>query len=343
MPHPSDSSDAVLRAVDRLVDGVNEFRDLRAHGLHLIGARRARERGAPVPADVAEAERRAAVQALTVPLALRRVRELGDGPIAVLKGPELAARYGDATLRPSTDVDLLALDADDLQRRLLADGFTPFGDPADYGRTHHLQPLFEPKLGVKIEIHRRPEWVDWATPPATAELLALAVPSAVGVDGISALPPAQHALVVAAHSWSQLPFRRLLDLVDLQLLLVDVAPGELAPLAADWGLARVVRALAAAGDCILFGASPTWALRTWASDVRHAREQTVLRTHLHRLAGPFWAQRPAGAVQSAARGVARVARRHPGETWGRKVRRSLVAVRNARRRRSEHDSHLESR
>ena len=297
-----------------------------------------------MPEDVLEDEKAAALQSLTVPLALERVRAVCAGPLLVLKGAELGARYPAPSLRPATDVDLLVPDPDDVQRRLLEGGFAAIGeDDAYYRPTHHLRPLVEPNLGVKLEVHRRPEWVKWTSPPPPEDLFRVAVPSAVDVDGVSSLPPAYHALVVAAHSWCNLPFRRLLDLVDLEVLLTDADREEVVFLAERWDLAGVMGTMISAADSIFFGAPPSWPLRTWASDMAAAREPTVFRTHVHRLLGPFWALPPHRAAVVAGRVLARELLPAPGESWGRKLTRSRLALRNAFRRRSEHESRLPHR
>ena len=93
------------------------------------------------------------------------------------------------------------------------------GDPARYEDAHHLRPLAWPELPIVIELHREPNHPTWLTPPATSELLQLTRPSVTGVAGLSAPVPAAHALLLAAHSWAHAPLRRLLDLIDVMVVL----------------------------------------------------------------------------------------------------------------------------
>lgn len=339
---PDRAAAELWSGVDRLIDAHGDLRDLEAHRLHLLAARRLRERGLAVPDDLHDDERAAAIQALTTPLALERVRAAFDGPIVLLKGPELAARYPDPVLRPSTDVDILVLDAEHAQRSLLDAGFLPLGDDDDasYRTAHHLRPLVEPHLGVKVEVHRRPEWVKWTGAPTAEELVALAEPSRVDVDGLSALPAAYHAAVLAAHSWSTLPLRRLLDLVDLEVLLLETDRPAVTAAAGRWGVDRVVATMIAAADSVILGAPRSWPLRTWASDVAAAREATVFRTHVRRLAGPFWALPPHRAARVAGRVLVHEVLPAPGESWGEKLRRVGLALGSPFRRRSEHERRL---
>jgi len=331
----------VWGGVDRLVDRAPDLADLRAHRLHLLAGRRLRARGLPVPETLVAEERASAAFSLGTPLALELLRASCEGPIVVLKGPELAARYPAPHLRPATDVDVLVEDANDAQQRARRAGFVPLDEREGYYEPlHHLPPLWHPAFGVKLEIHRRPEWVSWSSPPPAEELLDIAVPAAVGVDGISALPAAEHALVVAAHSWSNLPLRRLLDLVDLQVLAGEAGRTRVVELAARWDLVGVWRTMIEAADALLDGGPRTLPLRTWARDLVAVREPTVAATHFRRLAGPVWAlpaRRAAFAIFAA---LAREVRPAADESWSAKRIRSVRAIRNAFRRRSEHERTL---
>ena len=123
-----------------------------------------------------------------------------------MKGAEVALSYPDAALRPYRDVDILVDDPPTVQRSLLAAGFEAVGEPdAYYEGRHHLRPLISRDYPLLVEVHRRPEWPKWASPPPNDELFAAGEPSALGVDGILAPRPAAHALLVAAHSWAEVP------------------------------------------------------------------------------------------------------------------------------------------
>ena len=108
---------------------------------------------------------------------LRRVREVCSGPIVLMKGPEVGARYPDPALRPCKDLDLLGREPDGVQRALRAAGFLPTGTPHLYEGIHHLRPLYLPGLPVTIEVHARPKWPTHMTAPPAAELIEAAVPS----------------------------------------------------------------------------------------------------------------------------------------------------------------------
>jgi Uncharacterised nucleotidyltransferase len=336
------SGSTVWDGVDYLVDRCVDLRDLRAHRLHLFAARRWRTQGLALPAGLEAEAQRAALLSLMIPLALERIRAVAEGPILILKGAEIASRYPDPALRPMLDIDLLAPEPDDVQRRLIAAGFVAIGMDDDYySKLHHLRPLYSPEFGVKVEIHRRPQWVlGSASPPGADELFQLAGPASVGVEGISSLPPPQHALLVAAHSWSELPLRRILDLIDLEALMVGVDRRLMDKLADGWDLSGVWGTLIAAADSMLLGKPPPWALRTWASDVRGIREPTVLGAHVHRVAGPVWAFPPSRAVGATLGVLAREVRPAAGETWRQKLSRTRLALRDHGLVRSEHDRRL---
>ena len=216
--------------VARLLDNAADLDDLRAHRLHLLEAERRRELGHALP-DELEAEMRSAVRATLVTRSLlARVREICDGPILVLKGPEVAAVYPAPWLRPYTDLDILVPDAEDAERRLRRAGFSGVGPPMDWDALHHVQRLASPDVLASIEVHRRPKWVPGATAPTMEELLRDAVPSATGVNGLLAPSRGHHAVLLAAHAWAERPLGRLGDLVDVAAMLPPepAEPEELA-------------------------------------------------------------------------------------------------------------------
>jgi hypothetical protein len=211
-----DARGGLWPAVHALVDRAPGTADLRAHGLHLIAAWRLRARGRPVPEELTVAERRAAIATLAVPALLQRARAAYDGPLMVMKGPEIALRYPDPALRAFKDIDLLAGDARAAQRALLAAGFEEFGPPDGYERKQHLHPLAWPGLPVTIELHHAPLWVSGLPAPPLAEPMEASEPSGLGVDGVLAPDPAHHALLLAGHAWAHEPLRRLVELVDVE-------------------------------------------------------------------------------------------------------------------------------
>ena len=328
-------------AVDQLAGRAQTLDDLRTHRIHLIAARRRRAAGAEVPAELEADERRARVASLTAPVLLRRVREAHDGPLLVLKGPEVAAHYEDAALRPFNDLDLLVPDPPAAQRALIAAGFVAVGDPRLYAGIHHERPLAVQGLQLYLELHAVPKWPERLTPPRAAELFEAAVPSSLGIAGVQAPAPAHHALVLAAHSWAHSPLRRIGDLVDVALVTRSCADAELQRLAAAWGLRRLWSTTSAAAGALLEGRPPTWPLRTWARHLRAVRDPTVLETHVEGWVSGFWALPPRSALAAGAIALDRELRPAPGESRGVKLARTRLALRNARTRRSEHDDELE--
>jgi len=328
-------------AVEALVERAPRPADLYSHRLELFEARRLRRAGEALSEDLLARERRAEIGALTAPLLLSRVRAAYEGPLLLVKGPEVAARYPDPTLRAFGDVDLLTEDADGAQRALLAAGFHEVGDPELYLDIHHLRPLSWPGLPLVVEIHSRPKWVDGLEGPPIAELFAAAVPAAVGVEGLLAPAPAHHALLLAAHSWAHEPLRLLRDLIDTAALAAEVDRAELEAAARRWGLARLWRSTSTAVDFVLGDARrPPAALRIWAQNLERVRERTVLEHHLQRWLSDFWALPPGLALRRLPR-VAKGELLPEGEEgWRRKLARTALAVRNSTRRRSEHRDEL---
>jgi hypothetical protein len=323
--------------VFRLVEEPHSVAMLRRHGLQLLAAYHRRERGLPVGADLADDERRATIVDMTVQVLLERAREAYDGELVVFKGPELARRYPVSTLRPYDDVDLLVADGAAAERALLAAGFESVGNPDAYRDIHHLRPLAWPGLPLYLELHTRPKWVDGLPVPATRDLIGRAVPADVGVAGLLALPPAEHALLVAAHAWAHEPLRRALDLVDASVLADEADERELRALARSWGIDGVWRTTAAAAGALLGTARTPVAMRVWARHLRPLRERSVLEGHLERWLSGFWSLPPGRATTAFAVAVAHDLTPAPDESWREKLRRVRTAVRDAALARSEHD------
>lgn len=329
--------------VDRLIDRAPSLRDLRAHRLHLLAARRWRQLGREVPTGLAIEELMAIERRAATSLALRRAQEAYDGRLVVLKGPSAAAYYPLSYLRPSTDLDILVDDPEAAQRALLSDGFEPSGEFCDsyYLGLQHLRPLRLPGPGgAVVELHRRPNWVEWVDPPSSGELLSAAVEvAAVEVDGIPGflgLPPEHNALVVAAHSWGERPLRRILDLVDVAAVSADADPDALVSLARRWGLSRMWNTTFAAAEALLFERGQPWSLRIWARDLSAVRDRSVLEDHLRRWLSPFWALPPHRGIAGATVALARDATPAPTESWGNKLARVREAVIHPARSNTEH-------
>jgi Uncharacterised nucleotidyltransferase len=326
----------IWAGMDRLLERADK-RALVFHRLETLAARRLRLRGREVPEELVESERLGAAFALAATAHLTRVRAAVDGPVLVFKGPELAARYPDPTLRIARDLDLVAPDPGAAQAALLAAGFVETGDPDLYARAPHLRPLAWPGMPVQVEVHARPNWPPWLEAPVSAELLQGAGPSASGVEGVLAPALERHVLVVAAHAWMHGPLQRLRDLLDVALLAREADRREVERVAQAWEIAKLWRTTAAVADALFLGEAPPPALRGWAKNLTEVRERTVLEQHLARWRGWYDAFPPPLAARATLHELRDDLTPEPGETWRSKLQRSRRAVRNAFVRRSEHD------
>ncbi|HUG11228.1 MAG TPA: hypothetical protein VMM36_09450, partial [Opitutaceae bacterium] len=189
-----------------------------------------------------------------------------------------------------------------------------------------------------IEIHSQPKWIAGVEPPSTDELLEVLVPSSAGVAGISTLPPARHAVVLAVHSWAHEPLRRIRDLLDVAVLAESADRDEALAISRSWGAERVWRTTIRASEAVLLDGAAPWMLRVWARSLRMARERTVLESHLERLLSNFSALPPAEALRALPDVLAAEILPKHDETWPTKLRRTRKALRNAFLARSEHDS-----
>jgi len=306
-----------------------------AHELGPLAAGHRRAAGKPVPEALAAEERAASFAALSAIALLKRIREIGAGPLMLLKGPEVAALYP-PNGRRFGDVDVLTPQAAGLHRSLLMHGFLELDKPFDFREHHHLPPLRWPVVPLSVEVHLAPNWPAEIEPPPLAEILEAAVPSVVGVEGLWAPRRLHHTLLLAAHAWSHVPLRRLRDLLDVAVLAADQSPAELDRVASAWGLARIWRTTQRAIDSLFYGGSDTAALRVWARHLRAVRERTVFESHLEAVLHPFW-ERPAGpALAKSLAAFGSDLRPAAGESWGVKLRRIPLAVRDARMARSHH-------
>jgi hypothetical protein len=337
------AASATWVGVDRLVDATPDLERLRVNRLHLLAARRWRALGREIPDDLLAAERRSVLMSLLVPEVLSRIRAASDGPLVVHKGPEVALRYPDPHLRPYIDLDVLVPDATGVQQSLIAAGFLPVGDPAAYVASPHRQPVELPGLPLHVEVHEAPNWPRWLAPAPTAELLAAAVPSSHGIDGVLTLAPSHHALVVAVHAWAHGPLSRVGDLVDVRAMSEGLDAAELDTLADRWGIGRLWRTTGAAASTVLDGGRRTWALTSWARNLAGIRERTVLEYHVGRWLAPFSAVPTHAALRVMAQEIGRDLRPRPDEEWGQKLGRTGQAVRRARVRKSQHDEELSRR
>jgi hypothetical protein len=328
--------------VGRLIDSAPSLQDLRVHRLHLLAAERWRLQGRDVPDDLAAEERAAALRQVGASWILEKVRESIEGPLLVFKGAAIAANYPDPTTRPFSDIDLLVPDPQRAQQQLISAGFVPIGNPDEYyDDLHHLRPLVWPTIPILVEIHRHVSWVEWAPPPPNDVLFATAVDGPGLPEGVQTLAPPYHALVVAAHSWSTVPLRRALDLVDVAALLEGRLDGEVHAVAAEVGLDRLWHTTARAADYLLLdGRSKPSSLRIWGRSTADVRDPTVLEHHFRRWVSTYWARPPIQATGLLFWTLVRDLLPAHQEQWRPKLRRMARAFGNAFTGRSSHDADL---
>ena len=107
------AADGLWEGVDRLLERLTP--DLASEqGLGPLAARRGRLAGEEVPGDLLREERAGRTAAMVAPAMLRRAREAYDGPLLLVKGPELTARYPDGARRFG-DLDLITGNAEEAQ------------------------------------------------------------------------------------------------------------------------------------------------------------------------------------------------------------------------------------
>ena len=309
----------------------------------MFAARLRRAAGRAVPEDFLEEERAAAVAAITAPVVLERVVSAYDRPAILVKGPELAALYPDPALRCYWDIDLLVEDAQEAQRALVSANFEPIGDPSLYLDLHHLRPLRPSGLLLAVEIHSAPKWIEGRRAPMMHELLAAARPRDGGPAGVLVLPPEHHVLLLAVHSWAHEPLRRLRDIVDMALVGAAADRGETERLARQWGIERLWLTTRAVVESVQTGRADHAVLRLWARNLRTARERTVFENHFARLTSDFWALPFRDAAARLPGNIYRDLRPEDAEPWAVKLRRSALALQNARRPRSQHEDELDRR
>jgi hypothetical protein len=334
------SRQAALAAVETLVARARTLEDLESQGLQLLAARRWRELGRPVPRRLLRQERVVVANSLAAPAVLRRIRSAYDGDILLLKGPEVAIAYPDPALRPYGDLDLLVSDAHAAQKALTAAGFERLGNEARYRGKHHLQPLRLPALPLAVELHQRPHWPEGLTPPATRELLAAGIPARSGVAGILALPPAEHAVVLAANAWADAPLGNLRQMLDIALVAADASPEDETRLAATWGLSNIWATTVAALQAIFGGARTPATLKLWARHLLSVRERTVLEARLTSWLSPLWGLSRLHGLEAGAAALAADLRPSPGQPWSEKRLRVRLALAYASRSTTEHDARL---
>ena len=329
--------------IDSYLERAPSLDALRLHRVELLEARRRRAAGLDVGAELLAEEAQAIADDLAAVPLLSRVRDVVDGPLVLVKGPELALDYPGPRLRRFGDLDLFTDDAEAAQAALIAAGFQEVYDPAVYRDIHHLRPLWWPGLPLVVELHSRPNWPDGHPAPPVEEILGAAVPSRLGVPGVGALPPSEHAVLLAAHAWSHQPLGRLGNLIDVAVALARCEPWEAAAVARRWGSARLWSATHAAIRDVLLGEQRSAGATLWARHLRGVRERTVFEWHLHDLLAPVWSLPPRRVPAAFAHAVAADLRPEGGEPVARKLHRARLAIGNAGLARSEHDLALGAR
>ncbi len=326
-PAPADQAHPLWIAVDRLLESAS-LEGIVAHKVGPLDARRRRLHGDAVPPALRAIERAASLgMQAAIPL-LQRIRASCDGPLLLIKGPEVACCYP-GRARQFSDLDILTSDAASVHRSLLAAGFVivPDEDEDYYVGHHHEPPLKWPTIWLRVEVHSRPNWPTAAEPPEIDELLEAAQPSALGVDGVSAPDTLHHALLVAAHAWRDEPLQTLRDLIDVAALATSLDERELDRMAGAFDLNRIWRTTRRAADALFYDGKPTVPLRLWARHLRTVRERTVFESHLERWLHAYWEVPAPAAVARTVNVLRTELTPSPGEGWTDKLKRASNAVR----------------
>jgi hypothetical protein len=329
--------------IDELLEATRSpLHVLRLHRVELLEARRRQAAGLPLGEELTADLTRVVVDEMAAVPLLARVRAAWDGPLVVMKGPEVALDYGAPGLRSFGDLDLLTDDADAAQAALIAAGFQEVFDPEVYDDIHHLRPLWWPGLPLVVELHSRANWPAGIPGPSTAELLDAAVPSRLGIEGLLTLPAEHHTLVLAAHAWAHQPLGRLGNLVDVAVTLRRSDPAAVAELARRWGCSKMWRTTHAAIRSVLEGDGRSAGVALWARHLRPLRERTVFEWHVKDLMAPLWGQPPTTALAAVLAELRATAGPEGREPWRAKLSRARLALRNAGVARSQHGLVLEA-
>lgn len=344
-PVPTDrvsSADHLLAGViQRFVETAPSLDALRKHRLHLAAARLWQSHGREVPADLRSEARVAAVRAMLARFILAKVRSACEGPLVLMKGPEVAAHYPVASDRPFCDLDLLVEDPVATQRALVAAGFVQYGKSEAYAGLQHGPPLMWPGTPLVVEIHNRPSQPFWLAPASARSVLRSAVPSATGVSGILAPEPAAHAVLLVAHAWTHDPLGSMGQLFDTAALLASADDGRADALARAWGWEGMWKTTLAVMDAVIGGMHRrSLALTLWARHLLGMRERVVLESHISRLAAPLWSLPPGDAPRAIACALRYTASPESDEDWTTQLRRSSLAIAHAFRPDSDHEQSL---
>jgi hypothetical protein len=313
------------------------------YGLGPLAAYRRRTLGQEIRDQLLREERAAVTANLVAPVLLARARAAYDGPLLVLKGPELTSRYP-GRARRFADLDLLATDAEAAQAALLGAGFhvcagiwPPEGYDDERKPHHHLQPLEWPGLALGIEIHKHVKLLPGNDSPSNEEIFEAAVASSTGVQGLLSPNPRHHAVLLSMHAWGQVPMRQIRELIDVLVFIDEGERDELSKVAERWHFRRGWETTLKVADWLLGEGPEPLPVRLWARYLRELREPTVFEMHLQEWLAPFWVSPPLTAARRAA--GAFLGDFHPGFglTWAEKLRRTRRALAHPLAPKSEHD------
>lgn len=325
---------ALWDEVDRWIGGVVTrgagIDGLLLHKMGPLAAAWYARAGLEVPKVLHEEERAAAMGMMVARPLARRMREACEGPLLLLKGPEVAALYRGGARRFS-DVDVLTPAAESVQAALLAAGFVEVLEEAYSSLVdhHHLHPIRYPTIWLNVEVHMSPNWPEHlTTPPPLSEILEAAVPSVLGVEGVSAPSRLHHALILASHAWRHDPVFRVRDLVDLAVLTQGISERDLDQTARRWGIGRLWRTTWGAVNALFDGRRETVAMRVIGRHLQAGRDRTVFENHLVEWLSPFWELPPGPAIAQLAQTARVEFSPGPNETWGRKLARTASAIRH---------------
>jgi hypothetical protein len=342
----NDSAKSSPGQVDDFWPAVNDLvarassEQVQAHALGPLEAFRRTVVGETVPDALAMEARMAAFAMLSVKPLLERIRNGCDGPLVLMKGPEIALRYPGGA-RNFIDVDLLAPDAHRTHMQLREAGFIEAGDGATFVQPpQHLRPLRWPELPLQVEVHSRPKWPVGMQAPTTGSIIGSARPSDLGVEGILTPEDAHHALLVAAHAWAHEPLWRLRDLVDVRALAPPSERLAIERTARAWCITRLWRITDRVTDSVLGRTKMPLLVRPWARHLLGPRERTVLENHLRDLMAAYWALPARVAVATTAYALAHDFVPGPEENWSDRFSRMLTASRNANTPMSRHKHQL---
>jgi hypothetical protein len=329
--------DDLWASASRMVDRAPSLDALRAHRLQFVALGLWRKQNRPIPENLLHEARNAALMTVAAPALLKRARDAYDGGLMLMKGAEVACAYPDPSMRYFRDLDLVAEDAPAAQAALIKAGFAEVAASHDFSKDDHLCPLAWPGLPLLVEVHRQPSSPTYLITPSAEEVLALAGPSATGIDGLLAPTPAAHAVLLVAHSWTHLPLGRASDLLDVLAVLPVGERAEADALAQRWGWERMWRATMAAADTVLEGMPPTGPLRTWARHLPAIREPSVFGSHVAQLLAPVVALEPTDAVRGIKWALRDLLGPGPDERWLAKLHRTTRALSNPMQSKSQHD------